>query len=69
MNQNQEDVIAACRAYLVLQEGKNRKKRKYWVHHLWGARDKGGGFHKTYSRLKDDQDKFFTYFHMRVRKF
>ena len=64
MDQNEEDVIAACGAYLVLQEEKNRKKRKYWVHQLWRARDEEGEFHTIYSRLKDDQDKFFTYFRM-----
>jgi hypothetical protein len=51
MDQNEEDVITACGEYLVLQDEGNRKKRKYWVHQLWRARDEEGEFRTIYSRL------------------
>jgi hypothetical protein len=39
MDQNEEDVITACGAYLVLQEEEDRQKREYCVHQLWRASD------------------------------
>lgn len=68
MDCNDEDVIIACGTFLVIEEEK-RKKRRYWVHNLWKAREEEGEFHTIFSRLKDDQEKFIKYFRMSIPKF
>lgn len=70
MNRNEEDVVIACGVYLVLEE-KRRKKRvkRYWIHNLFRARDEEGEFNTIFSRLKEDPEKFISYFRMSYLKF
>jgi len=56
----EEDVIIACGLYLLAEE--KRKKRKYWIHKVFRAREKEGEFHTVFGRLKDDRQQFFKYF-------
>jgi len=41
---------------------KREKKRKYWIHKVFRAREKEGEFHTVFGRLKDDRQQFFKYF-------
>jgi hypothetical protein len=50
----EEDVIIACGLYLLAEEGKG-KKRKYWIHEVFRAREEEGEFHTLFGRLKDDR--------------
>jgi hypothetical protein len=40
----EEDVIIACRLYLLSEEGK-LAKRKYWIHNVFSAKEEEGEFH------------------------
>ena len=44
MDRCEEDVIIACGHYLPVEEEK-RKKRKYWIHKVFPAREEEGEFH------------------------
>ena len=68
MDRCEEDVIIACGLYLIAEEEK-RKKRKYWIHKVFRAREEEGEFHTLFGRLKDDRQKFFKYFRMSFSKF
>ena len=64
----EEDVIIACGLYLLVEEEK-WKKRKYWIHKVFRAREEEGGFPTLFGRMKDDRQKFFKYFRMSFSKF
>jgi hypothetical protein len=68
MDHCEEDVIIAYGHYLLVEEEK-RKKRKYWIHKVFRAREEEGEFHTLFERLKDDRQKLFKYFRMSVSKF
>ena len=68
MDRCEEDVIIACGLYLIAEEEK-RKKRKYWIHKVFRAREEEGEFHTLFGRLKDDRQIFFKYFRMSFSKF
>jgi len=63
MDRCEENVTIACGLYLLVEEEK-RKKRKYWIHKVFRAREEEGEFHTLFGRLKDDRQKFFKYFIM-----
>ena len=63
MDRCEEDVIVACGLYLLVEE-ERRKKRKYWIHKAFRAREEEGEFHTLCGRLKDGRQKFFKYFRM-----
>jgi hypothetical protein len=44
MDRSEEDVIIACRLYLLSQEEKQEKRRKYWVHKYLEHGKKKGNF-------------------------
>ncbi|XP_039278567.1 uncharacterized protein LOC120350176 [Nilaparvata lugens] len=70
MDSDEEDVIIAVDAFIVLQDEEEETKRpKYWMHQLWKARDEDGEFHTIFSRLKSDPVKFSKYFRMILPKF
>jgi len=48
---------------------KERKKRKYWIHKVFRAREEEGEFHTLFGRLKDGRQKFFKYFRTSFSKF
>ena len=66
MDSCEEDVIIACGLYLLAEEEK-RKKRKYWIHKVFRAREEEGEFHTLFGCLKDDRQKFFIYFRMNFK--
>jgi len=68
MDRCEEDVIVACGRYLLVEEEK-RKKRKYWIHKVFRAREEEGEFHTVFGRLKDNRQNFFKYFRMSFSKF
>jgi len=43
MDRCEEDVIIACGLYFLVEEEK-RKKRKYWIHKVFRAREEEGEF-------------------------
>jgi hypothetical protein len=55
--------------FTFLQIIKSLKKRKYWIHKVFRAREEEGEFHTLLGRLKDDRQKFFKYFRMSFSKF
>ena len=56
--------------FTFLQKKKSeKKKRKYWIHKVFRAREEEGKFHNLFGRLKDDRQKFFKYFRMSFSKF
>jgi len=55
--------------FTFLQKKKSEKKRKYWIHKVFRAREEEGEFHTLFGRLKDDRQKFFKYFRMSFSKF
>jgi len=61
-------VIIAFGLYLLVEEEKRKKKRKYWIHKVFRAREEEGKFHTLFGRLKDDKQKFFKYFRMSFSK-
>jgi hypothetical protein len=67
MDRCEEDVNIVCGRYLLVEEEK-RKKRKYWTHKVFRARE-DGEFHTLFGRLKDDRQKFFKYFRRIFSKF
>jgi hypothetical protein len=46
MDRSEEDVIVACGIYVLSQEKKLEKRRKYWIHNIFRAREERG-FHTT----------------------
>jgi hypothetical protein len=58
MDRCEEDVIIACGLYLLAEEEKG-KKRKYWIHKVFRAREEEREFHTVFGRLKDDS-KYFS---------
>jgi hypothetical protein len=58
MDRCEEDVIIACGPYVLAEEEKRKKKRKYWIHKVFRAREEEGDFHTPFGRLKDDRQKF-----------
>jgi len=66
MDRCEEDMIIACGLYLPAEEA---KKRKYWMHKVFRAREEEGKFHTLFGRFKDNRQKFFKYFRMSFSKF
>jgi hypothetical protein len=44
MDRCEEDVIIACGLYLLVEEEKRKKPRKYWIHKVFRAREEEGEF-------------------------
>jgi hypothetical protein len=63
----EEDVSNACGLYLLVEEEK-QKKRKYWIHKVFQAREEEGEFQTLFGHLKDERQKFFKYFRMSFSK-
>ena len=56
--------------FTFLQKKKSeKKKRKYWIHKVFRAREEEGEFYTLFGRLKNDRQKFFKYFRMNFSKF
>jgi hypothetical protein len=64
----EENVIIAFGPYLLSEEEK-RRKRKYWIHKAFRAREEVGEFHTLFGRMEDDRQNFFRYFRMSFSKF
>ena len=64
----EKDVMIVCGLYLLVEEEK-RKKKEYWIHKVFRAREEEGEFHTLFGRLKDDRQKLFKYFIMSFSKF
>jgi len=59
MDRCEEDLIIACGLYLLVEEEKRKKKREYWIHSAFRAREEEGEIHILFGRLKDDRKIFF----------
>lgn len=57
-----------CARYF-LRKRRNRRRRKYHVHPILVDRLLEGEFCKLFSRLQEDEEKFFDYFKMSIKSF
>ncbi|XP_022818170.1 protein ALP1-like [Spodoptera litura] len=57
-----------CARYF-LRKRRNRRRRRYHVHPILVERLLEGEFCKLFSRLQEDEEKFFDYFKMSIRSF
>jgi hypothetical protein len=67
MDRCEKNEIAFCGLYRHAE--KKKKKRKYWIHKVFRAREEEGEFHTLFGRLKNERQKFFKYFRMSFSKF
>jgi len=59
----------AVLAYLVHKKYVRTYDRRYWVHPFTDSRLLRGEFYTTFSDVRENPEKFFTYFRMSVRSF
>jgi len=55
-------------AFTFLQKKKREKKRKYWIHKVFRAREDLEEFQTLFGRLNDDRQQLLKYFRMSYLK-
>jgi len=62
-------LLKVVAAYHVHKKRKTRRNRGVWVHPINEQRALKGAFVTLYSKLREDDQKFFNYFRMSARSF
>ena len=56
-------------AFLLLRRYRRRQHRRFWVHSINEKRDSKGEYISLMRELREDEEKFFTYFRMVPEQF